>query len=104
MGQQLRARVRDVLALEREVTQDIARQVQARLTTQNQMSVPQPRSINAEALEANLQGSYHMNSFGRGFGDEEKRKAAEYFQKAIDADLNFVPAYTGMSRAHSALV
>jgi len=92
--------VRDVLAIERDVTQEIARQIQAQVTTQYAASLQQSRPVNPKALEAYLQGNYHLNRQGRGEGDEEKRKAAEYFQQAIDADPIFAPAYNGLANAH----
>jgi tetratricopeptide (TPR) repeat protein len=84
--------------LEREVAGDIARQVQARLATDKQAQLAQPRPINPVALEAYLQGNSHMHRFGRGFGDEELRLASEYFQQAIDAEPDFALAYVGMSK------
>jgi serine/threonine protein kinase len=92
--------VRDALAIERDVTQEIARQIQAQVTTQYAASLQQSRPVNPKALEAYLQGNYHLNRQGRGGGDEEKKKAAEYFQQAIDADPNFAPAYNGLANAH----
>jgi TolB-like protein/DNA-binding winged helix-turn-helix (wHTH) protein len=94
---------RDVFALERNVMGDIARQVQARLLAKNQMPSSRPRQTNPIALEAYLQGNYHLNKYGRGFGVEEVRKASEYFQQAIDADPNFVLAYIGLGNAHGVL-
>jgi TolB-like protein/DNA-binding winged helix-turn-helix (wHTH) protein/Tfp pilus assembly protein PilF len=96
--------LRDVFALEREVTEDIARQVQARLTTPNQAAVAQFRPVNPKALDAYLQGNYHLNRYTKGAGDEEKRKAAEYFQLAIDADPKFASAYNGLANAHLGLL
>jgi TolB-like protein/DNA-binding winged helix-turn-helix (wHTH) protein len=96
--------MRDVFALERDVTEDIARQVRAQLTRLDQTPSQQVRPVNAKALEAYLQGNYHLYEQGRGFGDEEKRKAAEYFQRAIDADPNFAPAFVGMAQAHENLL
>jgi TolB-like protein/DNA-binding winged helix-turn-helix (wHTH) protein/lipopolysaccharide biosynthesis regulator YciM len=93
----------DVFALERDVTADIARQVQARLATGRQMIPSQPQPTNLNALEAYLQGNYHLNKYGRGSGVEEASKAAEYFQQAINADPNFAPAYIGMAGAHGGL-
>jgi TolB-like protein/DNA-binding winged helix-turn-helix (wHTH) protein len=94
----------DLFALERDVTSDIVRHVQARLGIQNKGPTQQSRPVNAKALEAYLQGSYHLYEQGRGFGDEEKRKAAEYFQHAIDADPNFAPAFVGVAQAHENLL
>jgi TolB-like protein/DNA-binding winged helix-turn-helix (wHTH) protein/tetratricopeptide (TPR) repeat protein len=94
--------MRDIFTLEREVTGDIAYQVQARLATPKQKLVP-PRPVNSQVLEAYLQGSYHLNRYGKGGGDDEKRKAAEYFRQAIDADPNFAPAYNGLANAHLGL-
>jgi len=96
--------VRDVFALERDVTEDIARQVKARLTTQNQGAVAQFRPVNPKALDSYLQGNYYMNRYAKGAGDEEKRKAAEYFQQAIDADPTFASAYNGLANAHLGLL
>ena len=96
--------LRDVFALERDVTEDIARQVQARLTTKNRAEQVQPLPMNPKALEAYLQGNYHLNKQGKGFGDEEKRKAAKYFQQAIVHDPSFAPAYNGLALAHELLL
>jgi TolB-like protein/DNA-binding winged helix-turn-helix (wHTH) protein/tetratricopeptide (TPR) repeat protein len=96
--------LRDVFSLERDVTQDIARQIQAHLTPpQNQPPAP-PRPVNVNALEVYLQGKYHLDRVGQGFGDEENRKAAVYFQQAIDVDPHFIQAYMGLVDAHSGLL
>jgi TolB-like protein/DNA-binding winged helix-turn-helix (wHTH) protein len=92
--------LRDIFMLEREVTEDIARQIQARLTTNQGAEKAQLRPMDPKALEAYLQGNYHLNKQGSGSGDEEKRKAAGYFEQAIAADPNFVPAYRGLVLAH----
>jgi len=89
----------DLFVLEREVAGDIAHRVQARLTTEKQAQLAQPRTANRKALEAYLQGSYYL---GR-ITEEETRKAQEYFQRAIDADPTFASAYVGMARTHYGL-
>ena len=92
--------MRDVFALERDVTEDIARHVQERITRGDSVPFPQPRHVDPKALEAYLQGDYHLNGYGQGAGDEEKRTAAGYFQQVIDADPNFAPAYNGLAKCH----
>jgi len=94
---------RDVLALEQDVTEDVARQIRARLTTTNRSERP-PWPMDPKALEAYLQGRYHYNQSGNGFGDEEKKKAAQYFEQAIAADPNFAPAYNWLALAHENLL
>lgn len=93
---------RDVFTLERNVTQDIARQVQARIVS-NPSQQAQPRPTNSKALDAYLQGNYHLQRYGRGGGVEEMTKAADLFQQAIDADPKFAPAYFGLAYSHAAL-
>ena len=92
--------IREVFVLERDVTRDIANQVQAKITGLGQLVLPQPQAITPKALEAYLQGTYHLKGYGRGSGEQELRKASEYFQQAIDTDPNFVLAYIGMAKAH----
>jgi TolB-like protein/Tfp pilus assembly protein PilF len=93
--------MRDVFALERDVAVD--RQVQARLTTPGQRPLAQPKPVEPKVLEAYLQGNYHLRGYGAGSGQEEQKKAAEYFQQAIDVDPNFAPAYVGLAAAHKEL-
>jgi len=95
--------LRDVLSLERNVTEDIARQVQKRVMPQDQRAATRPRPTNPKALDAYLQGNYHLQRYGRGAGVEEMKKASDLFQQAIDADPKFAPAYFGLAYAHGAL-
>ena len=90
---------RDAFALERDLTLEIARKIQAQLKTPNQARLAQTRPVNAKALDAYLQGNYYLNRFT----EEDTRKAQEYLQQAIDADATFAAAYAGMARAHYGL-
>lgn len=96
--------IHDTLALESNIAEDIARHVQERIVPAAPAKVEQPKRLNAKALEAYFLGNYHLQSFGKGGGDEEYRKAAEYFQQVIDADSSFAPAYLGLAQAHFGLI
>ncbi len=91
--------LRDVFALEREVTADIANQVQSRIRGQAQSYV-QPQQVNLNAFDAYLKGNYHLNKGSMGPRDEELRKAGVFFQRSIDDDPMFAPAYIGLAEAH----
>jgi len=91
--------LKDVFALERDVSSDIARQVHVRLRTEGSTRLTEPHPVTLVALEAYLRGNSHMHKFGRGLGDEELRLASQHFRQAIDAEPNFAPAFVGMSKA-----
>ena len=95
--------LRDAFALERDIADDIAQQVQARLETRSERGPTRPRPVDPKVLDAYVRGSYYLNGRGRGAGDEEQKKAREYFQQAIDLDPNFAPAYIGLADAHDVL-
>jgi TolB-like protein/DNA-binding winged helix-turn-helix (wHTH) protein len=100
--------VRDVFGLERDIAGEVAHQVQLRLRIQDRMvatssSPEQARPVNLRALEAYLQGNYHLHQAEFGPPDKETRMAGEFFQQAIDADPNFALAYVGLAQAHHVL-
>ena len=62
-----------------------------------------PLPMDPKAVQAFLQGRYHFDKHGRGFGDEEKRKATAYFEQAIVADPGFAPSYNWLALPHENL-
>jgi TolB-like protein/DNA-binding winged helix-turn-helix (wHTH) protein len=92
--------VSNAFALERDLTQEIARAIQVQVQTPGPGPVTQPRPVNLNVLEAYFQGNYLLHREGRGGGDENTTKAAEFFQQAIDADSSFAPAYLGKAQAY----
>jgi len=85
--------MRDVLTLEGEAAKAVAAEIQAQLTPQEKARLAQVRPTNLETFEAYLQGEHHLNDYGKGYNVEELKKAAEYFQQAINLDPSFAPAY-----------
>jgi TolB-like protein/DNA-binding winged helix-turn-helix (wHTH) protein len=94
---------RDVFAIQRDIADDIRRQIQARFVVANQLVGAHLGPIDPKVLDAYVQGNYHLNGRGHGGGDEEQRKAQAYFEQAIAADPNFAPAHVGLAYAHAIL-
>jgi len=93
----------DVFGLERDVSSDIARELHAKVVPAQQATTAQPRPVDPSVLEAYIQGTYYLKRRGRGGGDAERKKARAYFQRAIDLDPGFAPAYIGLAQAHDIL-
>jgi TolB-like protein/Tfp pilus assembly protein PilF len=85
--------MRDVLALQSEMAQAIARQIQIKLTPQEQAHFANVHSVNPEAYEVYLKGRYHWTRrSGEGLGH-----AVQYFQQAIVKDPTYAAAYSGLA-------
>src|SRR2546427_6898178 len=91
--------LRDVLHLQAEVAEAIAKQVRVKLTPQERAHLAQIQPVNPEAYEAYLKGRYHWlrrNS-------EELPKAVQYFEQAIAMDPTYARAYAGLADSLSGL-
>lgn len=86
----------DVIALQREVTQAIAREIRVSLTPQEQQSLANARPVSPEAYEAYLRGYFFL----RQLSPEGVKKSFDSFQRAIDKDPNYAPAYVGLAQAY----
>ena len=85
--------MRNILALQSEVAQAIAREVQVKLTPQEQARLVEMHPVDPEAYEAYLKGRYHWNKRNA----EDFPKAVRYFQQAIAQDPNYAIAYAGLA-------
>jgi TolB-like protein/DNA-binding winged helix-turn-helix (wHTH) protein len=94
----------DVFALERDLTQEIAGQIQAHLAAGEAAQLRPPGPVNPKTLEAYLQGNFYLIRARRCASDEDKRMAARYFEQAVDAEPNFAPAYIGLADSYADLL
>jgi len=88
----------DVLALQAEVAQAIAREIEVTLTTQEETLLAQTGSVVPEAHDAYLRGRYHLNQRT----DEQIALGMEYFQRAIDLDPDYALAHVGIADSWTA--
>jgi TolB-like protein/lipopolysaccharide biosynthesis regulator YciM len=84
---------KNVLLLQSEFAQSIAREVKAELTKEEQARFADVTEIDPEAYQNYLLGLYHWNNVGLA-------KGIEYFQKTIEREPNFAPAYVGLSNCY----
>jgi len=90
--------LRDVLALQAEVAQAIAREIRVKLTPVDQARFAEVRAVDPDAYEAYLRGRYHWNR-----RPSEFAKAIQCFQEAIAKDSTYVAAYAGLADCLSGL-
>jgi TolB-like protein/DNA-binding winged helix-turn-helix (wHTH) protein/Tfp pilus assembly protein PilF len=89
----------DVLLLEAELAQDIARQIQVRLTPQQQQALAHNRALNPEAFQDYLQGRHYWALRT----SQSLTTAIEYFNRAIQQDPNDAHGYAGLAQCYIVL-
>jgi len=85
----------DVLALQREVAQVIAKEINVKLTSEEEALLASAYVINPEAHDAYLKGGYFKNKVPAGF-----KRAVEYFQQAIEIDPTYALPYAGLAAVY----
>ncbi len=91
--------LQDVLVLQSDVTQGIARHIELAVTGAQKGAAVAPRMVAPEVYEAYLKGRFALHENSRaGLGE-----ALLHFQAAVDADATFAPAYAGLAATHAAL-
>src|SRR5882672_7459956 len=91
--------LRDVLALDSEVAQSIARQIEVAVTGQEHSRLAAVRPVSPEVYESYLKGRFalHKNTQA-GFNE-----AIAHFEDAIHREPAFAPAYAGLASTYSEL-
>ena len=90
--------LRDILALQSDVAQGIARHVEAAVAGAQNLAVA-PRTVAPEVYEAYLKGRFALTKGNRASLDE----ALGFFTAAINADSTFAPAYVGVAATQEQL-
>jgi TolB-like protein/DNA-binding winged helix-turn-helix (wHTH) protein/Tfp pilus assembly protein PilF len=91
--------LRDVLSLQSDVAQSIARKVEVTITGEEHASLSSARTVDPEAYEAYLKGRYYWNKRTA----DSMPKAALYFEQAISKDPGYGAAYSGLADCNSGL-
>jgi TolB-like protein/DNA-binding winged helix-turn-helix (wHTH) protein/Flp pilus assembly protein TadD len=88
--------VRDTLALQKRVARAIAEQIRIELTPQEETVLENVKVVNPEAYENYLKGRYFWNKRT----EDGMKKAAYYFNQAIESDPNYPLPYTGLANIY----
>jgi len=91
---------KDILILQSEVAQAIAREIKITVTPEEQQQLTTYRTVNPEAHELYLKGMYFVNKFS----PADVEKGFKYFEQALQKDPNYALAYTGMAKGYDYLV
>ncbi len=86
----------NILALESEIAQAIAREIRVTVTPEEQKRLAASRPVNPAAHEAYLKGHFHLWKYR----DGDVEKAIRYFEEAIAIDSMCAPAYVDLGHAY----
>jgi len=89
----------DILALQRDVAQAIARQIQVKLMPQARQKLAASAFVSPQAYEAYLKGRYLWNQRT----PQALQKSIRHFEKAIQIDPAYAAAYAGMADSYLTL-
>lgn len=83
----------DILQLQNELASAVAEKVNGKLTPLEQNQLTQVRPVHPEAYEDYLRGRYFSNLLS----EDSLQRAKENFERAIQKDPNYAPAYAGLA-------
>jgi adenylate cyclase len=90
----------DFFIVQNEVSQAIAAEIKIRLTPEDRDRLARAESAKPETIEAYLKGRQSWNKRNA----DDLRKGIEYFERAIQFDPNYAPAYVGLADCTAAQV
>jgi eukaryotic-like serine/threonine-protein kinase len=86
----------DVLALQSELVQAIAGEIRVQVTPQESERLKTARRVDPEVYDTTLRGRATLEY---ATGEKQIRQAIELFQKAVDLDPSYAPAWAGLGEA-----
>jgi TolB-like protein len=88
--------LRDILALQSDVAEKIARNIGVTLSTSERLRLKAGAPVDPVAHETYLKGIFYWNRLNC----DDFEKALSFFQQSADRDPNFAPAYSGMADSY----
>jgi TolB-like protein/DNA-binding winged helix-turn-helix (wHTH) protein/Tfp pilus assembly protein PilF len=88
--------LRDVVALQRAVTRDVARQIRIELSPQEQGRFSRAGQVDPQAYDDYLRGQYYLHQQTRAGNDA----AIQALERAVEADPGFAPGHAELAQAY----
>lgn len=85
----------NILLMFSEVTQNITENIDISLTPAEKQRLNDPQKVHPDAYKAHLNGMFHAEQLSLSGTDQ----ALGYFEKSLEIDPNFAPAYAGIAFA-----
>jgi serine/threonine protein kinase/Tfp pilus assembly protein PilF len=98
-GDQYHRKATDLLAVQADISADIAEQLRRRLSSNERNRLTRRETTDQQAYELVLKGRFY---FERG-GSQNRKDAVEHYQRAIAIDPGYALAYVGLSNAYRSL-
>ncbi len=98
-GEQYNRKLADILTVQEEISIEISDKLRFKLTGEEKKRLTRRYTQNTDAYQLYMRGRYYWNKkTPDGFN-----KGIEQFQKAIEVDPNYAPAYAGMAALYNNL-
>jgi len=91
--------LRDVLALQSEVAQEVAQQIRATLTSQEELRLARSSRVNPEGYEAYLRGKFSFHKRNR--DREATDTSIRWFEQAVQLDPESALAHAALAEAYT---
>jgi TolB-like protein/DNA-binding winged helix-turn-helix (wHTH) protein/tetratricopeptide (TPR) repeat protein len=95
-GEQYDRKVTDIMAVQEDITREIAKKLEVRLSTQQENMLRKRYTQDFEAYEIYLRGRYYWDRRTQ----EDLQRGLAYFQQAIDRDPTNALAYAGLADSY----
>ena len=99
-GDQYHRKAADLLAMQAEISGDIAEQLRRRLSADQRERLTRRETTSQEAYDLVLRGRFLVEQGGT----SNRKKALEYFQQAIAADPAYALAYSSLANVYERLM
>lgn len=99
-GERYNREARDLLAVESDISREIAETLRLRLTAGEQQRLARRETVSPQAYELLLKGRFYRNKGAT----EDFKKAIDFFQQAIAVDANYALAHAELFRTFNNLV